>query len=228
MTAPGWSTGRMVDKELDEHRQRIRAALGISQHTIVVGLAGSLNWNRRTRYCYGYELVKAAHRVERDDVVFLIVGGGSGQAHLEALAGDKLGRTLHLTGAVRREEVMGYLASMDIGSLPQSCDKVGNFRYSSKMAEYVAAQLPTVTGAIPAAYDLDTGWLWRIEGAAPWSDSYIQNLVAFLDTIDAQGIEVKKAACQRISATFDEEVLVDRVTGFLTEILLTLNKFERR
>ena len=55
------------------------------------------------------------------------------------------------------EEVVDYLAAFDLASLPQSVDRVGSFRYSTKLCEYLAVGLPIITGQIPAAYDLDAG-----------------------------------------------------------------------
>ena len=56
--------------------------------------------------------------------------------HLKDLAGEELGRTIILTGRVPREQVIDYLAAMDVGSLPQSVDGVGSFRYTIKLSEY--------------------------------------------------------------------------------------------
>ena len=137
---------------------------------------GSLGWHERAGYCYGAELVRAAARVERDDVFVLVVGDGSGRAHLEEIAGERLGRSVLLPGAVPREEVPLALAAMDVGSLPQSVDGVGAFRYTTKISEYLAANLPVVTGEIPLAYDLDEGWLWRLPGDSPWDERYLAAL----------------------------------------------------
>ena len=42
-----------------------------------------------------------------------------------------------------------FLAAFDLASLPQSVDRVGSFRYSTKLSEYLAAGLPIVTSQIP-------------------------------------------------------------------------------
>src|SRR5204863_4201797 len=97
---------------------------------------------------------------------FLLVGDGSGRARLEArAAGLPAGRVV-FTGRVPQDELPAYYSAMDVGSLPQSVDRVGSFRYTTKLSEYLAFRLPVVTGHIPLAYDLDGGWLWRLPGAA--------------------------------------------------------------
>ena len=82
-----------------------------------------------------------------------MIGGGSGVARLRELAGDRLGRTVLLPGPVPRDEVQAHLRAFDIGSLPQTVDQVGALRYTTKLSEYLAAELPTVTGQLPLAYE---------------------------------------------------------------------------
>ena len=57
-----------------------------------------------------------------------------------------------------------YLCAFDVGSLSQSVDPVGSFRYTTKLSEYLAVGLPVITGEAPVAYDLDEGYLWRVPG----------------------------------------------------------------
>jgi hypothetical protein len=52
---------------------------------------------------------------------------------------------------VARDAVPDYLAAFDVASLPQSCDQIGAFRYTTKLPEYLAAKLPIVTGELPVA-----------------------------------------------------------------------------
>lgn len=166
MTAAGWAPFPLALDDAAEVRQSVRNRLGIPEKALVVGIAGSLAWNRRFRYCYGWELVKAVKDVARSDVHVLIVGDGTGLQHLKQLAGEKANRLVHFTGRVPQKEIPAYLAAMDIGSLPQSVDGVGSFRYTTKISEYLAAGLPLVTGQLPFAYDLGDDWLWRLPGAA--------------------------------------------------------------
>ena len=108
---------------------------------------------------------------------------------------------------------------MDIASLPQSVDGVGSFRYTTKLSEYLAAELPVITGQIPLAYDLDSGWLWRLPGQAPWTDRYLTELSTFLNQVAREEVDTKKAAAKRALHDFDRDQQIQRVTAFLTDRL---------
>jgi hypothetical protein len=215
MTAAGWPRGQASPGA----RERVRAALGIPAETIVAGLVGSIVLNSRVGYAYGAELVRAILAVERQDVAVCVVGDGSGLATLRELAGDELGRRVFLTGRVEPGLVADHLAAFDLASLPQSVDGVGSFRYTTKLSEYLAAQLPVVTGQIPAAYDLDEGQIFRLPGAAPWSDAYVEALSELLGRVDAQEIAARRAAIRTGGEPFDAGAQQRRVTAFIEDIL---------
>jgi len=219
ITAAGWAPYPRSAEELAAARARVRGRLGIPAGALVVGIAGSLAWSRRYRYCYGAELVAAIGRLRRRDVRALIVGDGSGRAHLERLAAAAGEGRVVFTGAVPQREIPDYLAAMDVGSLPQSVDGVGSFRYTTKLSEYLAAALPVVTGQIPFAYDLDEGWLWRLPGSAPWDPRYVAALAALMEALTPAAVAERRAALPRVPAEFDRGRQVARVTGFVTDIL---------
>jgi glycosyltransferase involved in cell wall biosynthesis len=215
VTAAGWApTAPRPDARLVT-----RTRLGIDDHTVVFGLVGSLAWNRRRRYCYGLELVRAARASVRDDVKVLIVGDGDGRPVLEREAAHLLGEKVILSGRVARREVPDYLAAMDVGSLPQSVDGVGSFRYTTKLSEYVAARLPVVTGRLPFAYDLDDGWLWRLPGRAPWDRRYTDALAQLMDTVTSEQVEERRRFVPERPTLFDRDRQQRHVAAFLTELI---------
>jgi glycosyltransferase involved in cell wall biosynthesis len=216
MTAPGWT--RSLPSQ--GARERVRARLGISEDALVVGLAGSLHWNDRTGYVYGAELVRAIRRVQRRDVIVCVVGDGSGRTRLQELAGDDLDDRVILPGRVTPEEVPDYLAAFDLGSLSQSVDRVGSFRYTTKLSEYLAVGLPLITGETPLAYDLDEGFMWRLPGRAPWSVEYIDALAELLEGLSAQEIARRRAAIAQLRYNpFDKLAQQRRMCEFVTDIL---------
>lgn len=216
MTAAGWSL-----PAAGPDRAERRRALGIPADAVVFGLVGSLGWNDAVGYCYGLELVQAALAAERPDLRVLVVGDGSGLPRLRRLAERAEGRVI-LPGRVAKEEVGSYLAALDVASLPQSVDRVGSFRYTTKLSEYLGAGLPVVTGEIPLAYDLDDGWLWRLPGAAPWDPRYVAALAELMRNVGTEELAARRAAAPRDLPLFDRE-RQRRLVGEFVADLLTLS-----
>jgi hypothetical protein len=223
MTAPGWSLFSRTAEQADAARVRVRDDLGIPRGSMVLGILGALVWNKSKQFCYGMELVRAAQAVTRDDLRILIVGAGTGLDRLRAAAGEKAGKTIIFPGNVPLESVPDYMCAMDVGSLPQSCDGVGSFRYTTKISEYLAAGVPIVTGQIPMAYDLDDAWQWRLPGDAPWSDRYIAALSHFMATITPGEVRAKSVAIQTPLSVFEKERQIRSVTAFIQDLLSELH-----
>jgi glycosyltransferase involved in cell wall biosynthesis len=219
MSAPNWAPARASAREGDD----VRRELGLAPTDVVFGLAGSLDWNERVGYCYGSELVRAVTRVDRDDVKVVIVGDGSGRSHLERLAGPRLGTSVLLTGRVARERVPGFLRSFDVGSLPQSVDEVGALRYTTKLSEYLAAELPIVTGELPLAYEFGSAWLWRLPGNAPWQEPYIAALAELMERLDREEVARRRASVPSVRA-FERDLQIENVTTFVQDLTRTLRK----
>ncbi|MFB8791493.1 MAG: glycosyltransferase [Potamolinea sp.] len=219
ITAAGWANFPRSPEQLAESRINIRKQLGIPDNSIVFGLVGSLVWTRRFGYCYGYDLVQAFQRINRDDVSILIVGDGNGIPHLKQLAANGLDKQIFLPGNVPYEQVLDYLAAMDVASLPQSVDGVGSFRYTTKISEYVAAKLPVVTSQIPMAYDIGGDWVWRLPGSKPWEDCYIDSLASLMQSITQEDIKYKQQEIPVQLSEFEQEQQVVRVTNFLKDII---------
>lgn len=197
----------------------VRRSLGIAPDDIVFGIVGSIDWNERRGYCYGYELVQAACRLRRDDVKVVVVGGGSGIERLRDLAGDRLGHTVLLAGRVPRARVPAYLQAFDVGSLPQSVDRVGALRYTTKLSEYLAASLPAVTGQLPLAYELAGEWLWRLPGDAPWEERYVAALAGVMATVDRATVERLRTLVPSDVETFDRDRQIAQVCAFVGDLL---------
>jgi hypothetical protein len=204
---------------LAETRARVRSRLGVPDDAIVFGIVGSLDWNEHRGYAYGLELIRAIRRVSRDDVAVVVVGDGSGTERLRAEAGADLGRRVFVPGAVPAAEVTAHLAAMDVGSLPQTLDQVGMFRYTTKISEYVSARLPIVTGRLPLAYDIALDWTWRLPGDEPWGDDYVVALATLMESLTPAEIQARRAAIPDSLGEFDAATQRERVGRFVAELL---------
>src|SRR5205085_10649022 len=92
--------------------------------------------------------------------------------------------------------------------------------YSTKLSEYRDAGLPIITGQIPAAYDLDAGYLWRLPGRAPWSSAYVAALSELLQNVTAGQIAERRAAIRDWRAhPFDKSAQHRRARDFVLETL---------
>ncbi len=219
ITAAGWALHLYSPARLAASRSRVRRDLGIPENAIVFGICGSLVWSKHRRYCYGQELVQAGLLTESPAIRVLIVGEGDGRNRLRAMAGSKLDKTIFLPGRVPHEEVPDYLAAIDIGSLPQSVDRVGSFRYTTKLSEYFSVRLPIVTNEIPAAYDLDYGGTWRLPGKSPWDARFVQALADLMNHINTEAIALTRSLIPNYLPEFDRDRQIARVTEFVREIL---------
>jgi hypothetical protein len=220
-TVPGWAPFPGTRESLAERRQSIRGMLGIPVSAVVYGIAGALVWSDRYSYCYGAELVRAVLRSSSTAVV-IVVGDGSGLEKLKQMAGPALGKTIFLPGRLPREQVPGYLAAMDVGSLPQSVDGVGNFRYSTKISEYRQVGLPFVTNETPMSYDLDDGDVWRLPGDSPWSESFVVELSHLMNTLTHEQIAERAQGVASSSNIFDRQLQLRRFTAFLEDVLASV------
>jgi glycosyltransferase involved in cell wall biosynthesis len=219
VTAAGWPLGGDASSvNIPETRQKMRAKLGISQEDIVVGIVGALEWNAKKQYCYGWDLVECARRVKREDVKFVIIGGGSGLERLRTMAGDLLGKQVLLPGPVPLEEVVPAMCAFDVASLPQSMDGVGMFRYTTKIAEYLAVRLPVITNQVPMAYDLGADWMWRLPGAAPWDEVFLDALAKLVEGLRMAEVSEIQAKIPKDLPEFRMDDQIRRVTFFVNEL----------
>jgi len=216
VTAEGWVIGGSAS---GLSRAEIRKRWGIPEDALVVGIVGSLAWNPRQPWCYGLDLVRAAANLKRSDLCLLVVGGGDGLPHLQQLAGEQLGRRVFLPGPVPLSEVMSVLRAMDVGSLPQSLDGVGSYRYTTKLPEYMEAELPVITNQTPAAYDLGAGWMWRLPTRYPWSEEYQSALEDLLNKLDHSAVMGKRNQIPKNAGQFSQAAQIQRVTEFLKDLI---------
>lgn len=219
ITAAGWAPFTSDPSRHMVDRAAMRDRFKVAPHELVVGMAGSIVWSNRRKYCYGLELVEAARRCSRSDVKWLIVGDGDGLRRLKLLADQHQLSNVIFTGRVPQSELPAYYAAMDVASLPQSVDGVGNFRYTTKVSEYLAFRLPFIVNQTPMAYDLPENWFWRLPGSAPWDTRYLDAFANLIDGVTHEEIAAKSQSIPTSIDLFDRQSQIDRVTAFVQDIL---------
>jgi Glycosyltransferase len=203
-----------------DERRAIRAGLGIPPDKIVCGLVGSIKWVPRQSYCYGLELVEAARRITRPDMVFLIVGDGDGRALLEQrLTGEAKQRVI-FTGRLPEAEVARAMNAMDLGFITQTLDCLGSYRLTTKLPEYLGCGTPVAMSPIPGYFDYAETAGWALPPLHPASSAFHDQLAAWLNGLTREEIEEKARHGRAVAQErFTYNVVGPRFASFVENLL---------
>lgn len=208
-------------------RIRLRRALGVSDGDILVGVTGSLNWSRRQKYAYGLELVEAAARVERDDIKFLIVGGGTGKSILEKRALE-LKIDVKFLDRVPRSQLAGICGALDLAVLAQTPDEVGLLRLTTKLPEYLAVGTPVSMPATPGAFDYlfrgDDGAALLLPPTHPGKATYWRALADQINSLEAADLASRRRSARVAASYFADGQAGARLERFLSIVETELPK----
>jgi glycosyltransferase involved in cell wall biosynthesis len=152
-------------------RAALRERWGVPKDGFVVGVVGSINLPNKDGYGYGTELVGVARLLPGDLFRFLVIGDGPGLDRLRvAAAGD---HRFVFTGRISAEEVPGHMRALDASVILQTHDLVGGLRWTTKLPELLACNVPCILSGTPAFLDLvtssDDRLLHMLPEAAPGS-----------------------------------------------------------
>ncbi|MBI4468814.1 MAG: glycosyltransferase [Acidobacteria bacterium] len=150
---------------------------------LVVGLVGSLTWNRRMELCYGWDLVEALALLKTRAVRGVIIGDGDGRPSLERRC-KELGVADAITfeGRVEFEQLPRYLSALDVCLSTQTNDEVGRARTTGKLPVYMAAgKFILATRVGEAARVLPEIMLLEFEGSH--DPRYPERLAERIDTV---------------------------------------------
>jgi glycosyltransferase involved in cell wall biosynthesis len=92
-------------------------------------------------------------------VTFLLVGGGRRWKVIKQQVEQRGLTNVVLTGAVRYEEAMNYVAGMDICLLPFTHDAVSNGSCPLKLFEYAALRKPIISTCTSEVMRIGQGWI---------------------------------------------------------------------
>src|SRR6185503_1169493 len=107
---------------------------------LTIGLVGSSVWSEKLKMCYGWELVETIRLLQDKPVKGIMIGGGSGIAHLKARCREYgIEDRVFFLDHVPFERLARYLSLIDICLSTQTNDVVGNVRTTGKLPLYLAA-----------------------------------------------------------------------------------------
>jgi hypothetical protein len=220
ITLEGGADFNLFQPKSAEDRRNFRQKYGIPQEHLVCGVVGSLLWNNRQSYSYGYELIEALKLVKRDDVTVLIVGDGNARERLQSLVPEALRSRVIFTGRLPQTEVVEAMNVMNIGFVTQTLDELGSFRLTTKLPEYLACGVPVAMSPIPGFYDYAASAGWALPAFHPASKDFHLGCARWLDHLQWHDLEVKSKIAPTIAKKyFDYDVIGDRFANFVHELL---------
>ena len=106
---------------------------------ITIGTVGSIVWSEVLGICYGWEVVRAIGLLKDEPVKGIIIGNGNGVPILrDKIREFNIEDKIIFTGEIAHSELPEYLAVIDICLSSQTNDRIGNFRTTVKLPEYMA------------------------------------------------------------------------------------------
>ena len=184
-------------------RDEARVRLGLPQSKKIIGTIANFYPPKGLEY-----LIEAAVKINREDVVWCIIGDGTGRSALEKLIKDK-GLTDKVLLAGRREPAVEYLNAFDLFVLPSV--KEG---FPWAVLEAMAAKLPVIAtrvGAIPEIIeDGVSGYI--IEPCN--SDQIAERVTALLDN-NSRAQEMGIQAHQRVLFAFNIDTTIHQIEKLL-------------
>jgi glycosyltransferase involved in cell wall biosynthesis len=107
---------------------------------LTIGLIGSSVWSEKLQMCYGWELVETIRLLNDKPVKGIMIGSGSGIAHLKARCREYgIEDRVFFLDHVPFEQLPRFLSLIDVCLSTQTNDVVGNVRTTGKLPLYLAA-----------------------------------------------------------------------------------------
>jgi len=189
---------------------------------VSVGVVGSLIWNPRWQFCYGWDLIEAIHMLRDLPVKGVIVGDGSGLPFLKKQCAERgLEDRIVFVGRVPYEELPRYLNSFDICLSTQSNDLAGQVRTTGKLPLYLACGRYVLASEVGgAARVLPSEMLIPYDGTK--DENYPERLAHRIGVLVAHPERLNRPEESRTIAQdhFDYNVLAAKVGRTIQDVLL--------
>jgi glycosyltransferase involved in cell wall biosynthesis len=134
-----------------------------------------------------------AHRWQRQDILFVLIGAGTEFPRLNALAAEKgLGPLVRFTGHLSDEQVAAYLSTAEVGVAPDPLTPMNDKSTMNKILEYMAFGVPVVL------YDLTEGRRSAAGGALYARPNDPEDFARqILRLLDSESLRRELGACGR-------------------------------
>jgi glycosyltransferase involved in cell wall biosynthesis len=199
----------------------LKIELGLNSN-LVVGMIGTMIWSDRHRMCYGWDIIEALALLRDLPIKALLVGDGDGRQVLEARA-KQLGisKQVIFTGQLPYQEMLSYLAIMDVCVSTQSNDVVGMVRTTGKLPLYLAYGKYVIATDVGEAKRVlpSIGCLLPYEGVR--DDLHPARLASHLRVLvtEPERTKVSDAAFQIAKENFDYSLLAHRIVQILNDLV---------
>lgn len=207
-----------VDQFRQQNVSELRKRLGLDG-VLTVGLIGSSIWSEKLQMCYGWDLVETVRLLKDNPVKGVMIGAGSGIAHLQARCREYgIEDKMLFLGQIPFEQLPEYLSLIDICLSTQTNDVVGKVRTTGKLPLYLAAGRYILASKVgEAAIVLQKEMLIDYEGVK--DETYPQKLRQRIEAIlkqphMLQNAEKNVAVGRRY---FDYQLLAGRMRDVLEQ-----------
>lgn len=187
------------------------------QGLLTIGLLGSSVWSTKLQLCYGWDLVEVLRLLKDQPVKGIMIGDGSGIAHLKSLCHEyNIEDKILFLGHVAYEQLPSYLNLIDVCLSTQTNDVVGQVRTTGKLPLYLASGRYVLASKVgEAAAVLDANMLVDYDGVK--DEDYPRKLSERIRTI-LQNPQLLGQADQSQSLArkfFDYDILAKRLGDLL-------------
>jgi glycosyltransferase involved in cell wall biosynthesis len=194
----------------------LRRRFGVNGE-LTIGLVGSSVWSEKLQMCYGWELVEVLRLMKDQPVKGIMIGDGSGIAHLKARCRDyEIEDKMIFAGRVAFEDLPAHLGMIDLCLSTQTNDIVGQVRTTGKLPLYLAAgRFVLATRVGEAALVLNDDMLVDYDGVK--DVDYPQKLVNRIKRIMDQPDMIQQPSknTELAQKVFDYSMLADRMKSII-------------
>lgn len=189
---------------------------------LTIGLVGSSVWSEKLQMCYGWELIELLRLMKDQPVKGIMIGDGSGIAHLQARCREYgIEDKIVFIGRIAYGELPDHLAMIDVCLSTQTNDVVGQVRTTGKLPLYLAAgRFVLATRVGEAALVLNDDMLVDYEGVkdADYPRKLKERLGSILANRDS--VDVSRESTAIAEKHFDYAVLTEQLAVIIDRALL--------